>query len=348
MKKINKQISLGRTADGKRIRKWIHADTMADFNQQLFELKKQHEALRNPSDISFKDYSEAWLETYKSHKATNTYMMYARSVNKASGLRFLKIKDITRSDIQAVINKNIDHPRTCQQIALTLKQIFSSAVKDGIIIVNPAEDIELPKYKAKEKKALTERERTILKTVELKPQDRVFLDMLYYFGLRRGEALALTASDFDFKRLLLHINKSIAFNGNNPTIKSTKTQAVRYVPIPESLVPKLKAYLKNCTFNLFTTETGQLMTHSAYVKMWKRIEKAANAAAGGDDSLIAFKIKAHQIRHDYATRLYYVPGISTKKKAEILGHSERLFLELYSHLDSEKEDLEKFQKLMNF
>lgn len=344
-KKINKQVTVGHYANGKRIIKWIHADTLADFRRQEYELKKQYENYEAPVETTFKKYSAQWLETYKANKSTNTYNMYKNALNKASALDAIRLADVTRSAVQSVINANIDKPRTCQTIALTLKQVFHSAIKDGIINRNPAEDVELPKYKAKEKRSLTEAERKLIKTVELQSQDRMFLDVLYYFGLRRGEALALTRSDFDFKRLLLRVNKSVAFNGNTSTVKATKTLAVRYVPIPKQIESKIKRYLDNTeSFMLFTTQTGDIMTHSGFVKMWQRIDKALN----GDAKLNRLTIHPHDLRHDYATRLYYVPGISTKKKAEILGHSEQLFLSLYSHLDSAQEDLETFQSLMNF
>lgn len=348
MKKINKQITLGRDANGKRIIKWIHADSVQDFERQKFELKKQHEAIRNPSNVTFLDYSKQWLETYKSNKSINTYSMYKHALNKCISLNPIRVKDIVHSNVQAVISSYADHPRLCQQIALTLKQIFAVACKDGIILINPALDVELPKYRPKEKTVLTEQQRKIIREVDLQPQDRLFLDLLYYFGLRRGEALALTRSDFDFTALLLTVNKSIAFDGNNATVKATKTQVRRYVPIPEAIAPKLKKALSKCDFIIFQTENGQQITLSGFRRMWDRIQKSVNKAAGGNGSFKAFTLTPHMLRHDYATRLYYVPGISTKKKADILGHSERLFLELYSHLDDKKEDLQTFQKLMNF
>lgn len=348
MKKINKQITLGHDASGRRIRKWIHADSLSDFRKQEFEIRKAFDAVKNPSEETFHAYAAAWVETYKAHKSANTSAMYKRAVAKCRTLDPVRIKDITRSQLQAVINQHIDHPRTCQQIALTLKQIFKSAIKDGMIAINPAEDLELPQYKAREKRALTNEERSIIKTIELAPKDRLFLDILYYFGLRRGEAIALTRSDFDFKRLELKVNKSIAFAQNRPISKSTKTNSGRVVPIPAKRLNKLRNAVEGCDFLLFTTEEGNPMTKSAFRCMWNRIRKAVNEAAGGNENFPVLDISPHDLRHDYATRLYYVPGISTKKKAAILGHQEKLFLELYSHLDSDREDMKKFQKLMNF
>ena len=342
-----KQVSLGYDASGKRIRKWITYSNMADFNQKYNVLQKELEQNRNPSDISFGKYAEKWISTYKAHKEINTRSGYQYSIDKCSGLTTVPIKDITKSDLQKIINDNADHPDTCRKIRLTLRQIFDAAVDDGIISVSPATKLDVPTNKAAEKRALTKQEREAIKTAELKTEDKFFLEILYYCGLRRGEVLALTRSDFDFKELSLSVCKSVAYDKEKPILKDTKTHKTRYVPIPQQKVDEWKKLLQKLPFQLFS-RSGCLMTKAVYRGMWKRIEKEINHQLGAKDGLKLLHITPHMIRHDYATRLYYVPGISTKKKAEILGHSERLFMELYSHLDSEKEELEQFQSAMNW
>ena len=76
MAKYNKQISLGYDSSGKRIRKWAHGETRSELNQNIFNLKKEYEAIKNPSNITFEKYSEKWINTYKSMKSPRTYEMY--------------------------------------------------------------------------------------------------------------------------------------------------------------------------------------------------------------------------------------------------------------------------------
>lgn len=327
MAKLCKQIVLGYDGDGKQIRKRIYADGKRELQNRIDEAKAEYKRLRNPSSITFAVYSEKWLEVYKANRSANTRAMYSYSLNQCSDLRPIPIRDITRTDLQAVINEHTDSPRFCQQIRLTLKQVFNAAIADGHIIVNPADHLELPKYKAKEKRSLTDEERRKIKETELPEQHRLLLDLFYYFGLRRGEALAVRGSDFDFKALLLYIDKSIAFNGNHATVKDTKTHVARYVPIPA-------AFRR-------TLPEGELfpdISASRYHKMWHEISEALGMGW----------LTAHMLRHDYATRLYYAGGISNKKKAAILGHEEALFLRLYSHLDNEQTELENFHANMTF
>ena len=340
---IKKQVCLGRDPSGKRIRKWFYGRSDADINRQVREYERQMEQIRKPSNITFRAYADKWFATYKAHKSINTQEGYRNSIAKCSAIYDLKLHDLCKTDLQQVINANIEHPETCRKLRLTLEQIFDAALDDGIIAVNPASKLEVPKKTVEKKRALTAAEREAIKTVKLRDADRLFLDLLYYCGIRRGEALALTRADFDFKGFLLTVNKSIAFNGEKPTVKDTKTHTARQVPIPTA---KAKEWGKILDGLPFAPYAGYSKT--VFRGMWRRIETAVNAALGGSVSIRAIQLTPHMLRHDYATRLYYVDGISAKKKAAILGHSEKIFLELYSHMDDGKEIMDKFQKAMDF
>lgn len=343
--KISRQIDFGRDPTGKRIRKRISANSQNEFYQKVKEYEEELSRIKNPSAVLFKDYSVKWLETYKAHKAINTYNGYKYAIQKCSELDMLQIRNIKKSDLQKIINDNREKNETCRKIALTLKQIFESAMDDGIIAQSPAAKLDVPRKKAKEKRALTDTERRAIKEADLSDSDKMFLDLLYYCGIRRGEALALTRSDFDFKSLSLIINKSIAFDGEKPILKDTKTHKSRYVPIPQSKVKDWQKTLKNLPFSLFRRDQ---ITKTKFRTMWNRIEKSINTELGAKDGLRILHITPHMIRHDFATRLYYIEGISTKMKAEMLGHQEEVFLRIYSHLDLQKESLKKYQEAMNF
>lgn len=324
--KICKQIVIGYTAEGKQIRKRIYADGKRELERKIEQIRDEQKRVRHPSSITFGAYAERWLTVYKSNRSINTRKMYRYALNQCEAVYGIPLMDVTRTDLQEVITSLADRPRFCQEVRLTLKQIFNTAIADGIVNTNPANGLQLPRYKPKEKRSLTLEERETIKTTALPDRERLFLDLLYYFGLRRGEALALRRSDFDFERLLLTVDKSIAFDSNRPVLKATKTEKARQVPIPSAFV------LPETDEELFPNITATI-----FRGMWRKTESA-----------LGFDVSPHMIRHDYATRLYYVPGISTKKKAAILGHDEALFLRLYSHIDDQAEDMATFQQQMKF
>jgi site-specific recombinase XerD len=70
--------------------------------------------------------------------------------------------------------------------------------------------------------------------------------------------------------------------------------------------------------------------------MWDSITTTLGKAAGEK-----VELTPHMLRHNYCTELcYQVPAISTKMIARLLGDDERMVLEVYSHIQEEKEDLQ--------
>ena len=80
--------------------------------------------------------------------------MYANIIKKnhIEYLEMIKLKDITRSDVQMQINKS-EHTRICEILRMTIKQILDSAIDDGLLYKNVCSKISLPK------RIVSERER---------------------------------------------------------------------------------------------------------------------------------------------------------------------------------------------
>lgn len=343
-------ISIGYDENGKLLRKVIYARTLAELDKKVTEIKYQLQEgsfVKSP-DMLLEDYAKTWLKTYKSNKRTNTVAMYNNIVNKhiIVALGHLKLKDITRSDIQLAVSERSEHYRTCEQFRMALKQILASAIEDKLITFNPCSKIELPDKPRTTKRALTEREKDAIKNANFTPRERCFVYLIFFFGLRREEALAIIPSDFNFKASTLTISRGVIFDGNLGKIEATKnTTSDREIPIPDSIKPFFISYINNLpNFYLITKADGELMTKSSYDKMWASIIKKMNAAVSTDAECKLRQqpisgLTAHIFRHNYATMLYY-SGISIKMAAKLMGHSStKMIMEIYAHLDNEKEHL---------
>lgn len=321
-----------------------------DLEKQVVALKRQVEdgAIVQPTDIAFCDYAEEWLETYKAVRSQNTRAMYQNIIDHhLSYFGNLRLREIRRMHLQLLINNAIDKPRTCQQIVLTVKQIIKCAVADKYLPSGAVDDIclgvEAPRYKAAEKRPLTLAEVAALKRADFTPMEKTFVLILYCCGVRRGEALALTRLNIDLKRSILTVRQSVEFVGNNPRLKDTKSQnGRRSLPILPFLRVQLADYLQSLEGDYLFQTRGGKMTKSSYRKMWGRIIKKMNLAAGGKDGLqVIHGLTAHTFRHNYCTNLcYQVPKISTKKIAALMGDTEAMVLNVYSHIAEEKEDVE--------
>ena len=342
--KYNKQISLGYDMNGKRIRKWIHANSIAELNKKIDQAKMEHQLVPNMSDITFGEYSKRWMAAYKSNRSTQTQNMYTNALRKCRNLDRYPLRSVTKTNCQELVNLTWKTPRTAKIVADTLRQIFRTAVADGIILRNPADNLVIPESQHKTFRLLTSKELDALDRADLDPQDRMFVTILRSFGLRPAEALALQPSDFDFKRNVLTISKALELTGSKSTVKSTKTGKKREIPILIDIIPQLKAYIRDLNgFLLFTKTDGQQHTKSSYVKMSARILKKWNEALGGDQVMnMLANVTMYSFRHRKATDLYYLcqrGSISTKQAAALLGHSEEIFIRTYSHIDPEHEDL---------
>lgn len=342
--KYNKQISLGYDVNGKRIRKWIHASSIAELNRKIEQLKIEHQLTPNASDITFGEYSERWMAAYKSNRSAQTRNMYANALKKCANLDRYPLKSITKTNCQELVNLTWKTPRIAKIVADTLRQIFRTAVADGIILRNPAENLVIPQGQHKVIRLLTTAELDALDRAELDPQDRMFVMILRNFGLRPAEALALQPNDFDLKKKVLHITKALELADGGNNVKSTKTGKNREIPIPDEIIPHLTRYFRSISgFLLFTKQDNSQHTKSSYTKLSARILKRWNESLGGNKNMnLLAGVTMYSFRHRKATDLYYLcqkGSISTKMAASLLGHSEEIFVRTYSHIDPEYEDL---------
>ena len=327
-------IQLGYAEDGKPIKKYLSALTIKELEQKIFEAKNDlNNGLLIADTTLFGAYADKWVEIYKGTKSVQTKAMYVNAIRLLEALRRTPIKEINRSMIQEVINDNSAHPRSCEVMLLTLKQIFKSAMADGLTGKNPCTGITLPRHVKKEKRALTEEERKALRSAVLLPQERILLLALYGIGCRPAEAYALTKSDFDFRSGTVSINKSVQFDGNYPvSVSLPKTDAsIRSVIVSESILRALIHLIdKIPTENILGDSTGKILNKGQYETIFKRIL----LKSGLKDS----DITMYTLRHNFATECYY-NGLSLKECQRQMGHKDyKMVLEVYSHLDSEKEN----------
>lgn len=73
--------------------------------------------------------------------------------------------------------------------------------------------------------------------------ENLFIDILFYCGLRRLEALALTVNDIDFQRREIIINKSLSWIKGTRIKEPKSTCSIRRVNTPNSPMDELKSYI---------------------------------------------------------------------------------------------------------
>lgn len=343
--------------DGSKHRKYIRSTkSSADLEKKVNEFRRQveHEGAAKSAPVTFGVYAQRWLAISKSSKEKNTQNMYRYTLNYFSSINHKFLSDINHSDFQSIINENIDKPRTCRTIKLTFSQIIKSAVRDHLlpksVIDDILSDISLPKYQKPLKRALNELEKQAMKDADLDERKRAFISLLYYCGLRRGEALALTPDDFNWNDNTVSISKVIIYDSNKPLLKAypKSDNGIRIIPLPDDSVKHIKPFVSSCSDSfLFHAENNDMMTAIGYRRMWESIICSMNIALGYDPQQKKKRIEkpiqgltAHAFRHNYCTELCYkVPAISTKMIAKLLGDTEKMVLDVYSHIMENKENV---------
>lgn len=347
--KYSQYITVGFDENGKRIRKHVYGNSQVELARNINAVIEKYKSLGTPPDILFKAYADKWLKAYKSAKEASTYNMYEYAIEKMEMLHYTKLAAVKPIDCQMVINDNSDHYRLCEQIKLTFHQIFKHAIKDGLITQDPSEDLDMPPKSESTQRTLTKKELKAIKKANLSTEDRMYISLLFYLGLRPQEATALMIQDFDLRKKQVTIQRAIGYNKNIPYIKQTKTRNVRILPIPDEFIPMVKSYLKAIKTQkrlyLLSGKSG-LMTKNERNAVWRRIKREINKKLGGTELIdMTNGLRPYHFRHTFCTTCYY-SKISLKKCQYLMGHSSmQMIMKVYAHLDNEKEPIEELKKM---
>lgn len=319
--KYSKQIYLGYSPEGKQIRRRVYGDTLTELKAEERKARADFDLVRNPSEITFGDYAERWLKIYKASRSPSTLYMYRSAFKHCASVWNIPLRKLTRSDYQSLVSACADRPNTANKLSLTLMQILRTASSDGIIPY-PTWRFERIKENKAEQSYLSDEEMIRIFEVELPLRDKLFVRLIGTFGLRPHEAFALSRDSIRGSSLI--IDRAVGYDGNIPFIKTTKNRKTRTLPLPESIISLLSAYIADLRgFYLFANEDGELMTRYQSQRYSRQICDAV-----GINNL-------YILRHTVATKLYY--KISPKLASYYLGHSEQIFISTYSHLDRTKE-----------
>ena len=150
-----------------------------------------------------------------------------------------------------------------------------------------------------------------------------FFQVLYWLGVREGEALALTKDDFDFEKKTVIINKTfqILKNGKEITTPPKTHKSVRIISVPDFLCDEMNEY-----FRMIPDEYGETRIFFMLNKsvLGKYIKKEAEKAG-------VKKIRVHDLRHSHVSLLINM-GYSAVAIAERMGHESIHITYRYAHL----------------
>lgn len=202
-----------------------------------------------------------------------------------------------------------------------LRLILKSAVKHKLIPSNPADGVKADPPPPHIDRILTRDEAAVL-LEQFTRDDRVFVEVLLYCGLRFQEAAGLRRFRVDLMRRRLQVATVQPRKGAE---KRPKTDAgVRPVPLTDDLVVKLSQLIPAPGQELvFTSPQGSRIRYDNWLRrVWQPALKRANLAEP--------QPTPHDLRHTYGSWLAN-DGVPASDIASLMGHGSLRSVERYIH-----------------
>ena len=209
-----------------------------------------------------------------------------------------------------------------------LSAILNHAVKHYELKSNVASKVgPIGKKEAKEMLFWTKDEyRKFADIMMDKPVSYYAFEVLYWCGLRLGELLALTPSDFNFAKETVSITKSYQRFRCEDVITDPKTQkSNRVIAMPKFLCEEMREYLK-LLYGVQPSDRVFTITKSYLHHEMDRGSQAAGIK----------RIRIHDLRHSHVSLLIEM-GFSALAIADRVGHESIDITYRYAHLFPSKQ-----------
>ncbi len=343
------KITVGTLPDGKPLVKYVSGRTKRELEEAKAEARAYYiDGAARREDVLFGKYAMDWYHQTKEPRLSKSSRdNYASMLNKHVFPAFAgrQLRAIQPGEIQTWLNGFSGRGKsTIDQAAATMRGIFGAAFQDGILERDPAARLVLPKAaKPEKRRALTQEERQrILKTVA-SHEDGFFLAVLYYLGLRRGEALGLKWGDFDWQEKMAHVQRDIDFSAPaDQAGGDLKTDASdRYVLILDEFYPTLLSNRGLPDMFVFHTDSGRPLSKATFERKWISLMIAAGIAKPHERKWKTKDLRAewdpvitpHYLRHNYVTMLWEA-GVDPLVAMRLVGHKDyHTTVQVYTHLE---------------
>ena len=258
--------------------------------------------------------------------------------------------------------------RSVKYIYQTIHSALERAVKNRVILLNPAKHVELPKQEKKEMRPFTKEELSLFFKASKEDRHFVIFFLAVSTGMRRGENLGLTWDNINFEKGTIDIKKQLVRSSEQKRLilKYLKTKtSIRTVKVTAEVMELLKNHKKeqnkkklmlgphynqDCDL-VFATDNGTFLEPNNMVsrhfkevikKHNKKIKEKAKKEGLSMEDIKHEKlplIRFHDLRHTYAT-LSLEAGIDLATISKNLGHSSyAITADTYSHMtDTIKSD----------
>lgn len=217
-------------------------------------------------------------------------------------------------------------PSSLKAATVALRHLFSFLRREGLIPVDLAQDLELPKVGLRIPRVMSEQSICHLLTIDYPlteegARDRAIVEMLYGAGLRVSELVQLRLTSFLADERMLRV--------------LGKGRKERMVPLGNAALCALNTYLNGSRPRLlgsrksdflFLKRGGRPLSRFCINQLLLRLARKAG---------LPHRIHPHLFRHSFATHLLH-RGADLRSLQLLLGHADLATTQIYTHVEMDR------------
>ena len=356
------EIFIGIDENGKRKRIYISQDTKKAAEAEAAKIISEINAggFIEPSNETFGDYLERWLESTSATVRPTTVRGYTSMIRKhfIPALGHIPLAKLRPIDLQQYYATALKKgrkdgrgtslsPQTVLHHHRLIHRTLEQAVKWGLLARNVADAAEPPRVPEYNHQTWTADESNrFLRGIRDERLYALYATALMT-GMRRGEVLGLPWENVDLDGAWISVRQALIEIKHQPVISELKSKSSkRRISIPDELVRSLRTHRKQQAEErllfgpdyedhglVFCQPNGRLLhPHNISARKFHRLCKKAGVK----------QLRFHDMRHTHAS-LLLARGVHPKVVADRLGHSNvDLTLNTYSHVvESVERDVAK-------
>lgn len=296
--------------------------------------REQLQKLRADLDMTFTSFVDTYRADMQSRLKENTWETKEHIIRTKLLPYFggRKMCEIQPKEIIAWQNEMINYkdengkaysPVYLKTLHNQLSAIFNHAVKYYDLMQNPAAKVG-NMGKAKNKEMLFWTKQEYLKFADAmmdKPLSFYAFEILYWCGIREGELLALSPSDFDFEKETVTISKSYQRLKARDVITEPKTpKSNRTIKMSKFLCVEIQEYINS----LYKVEPDDRIFPITKHYLHREMDRGSKQAG-------VKRIRIHDIRHSHISLLIDM-GFTAIAIADRVGHESIDITYNYAHL----------------
>jgi integrase/recombinase XerC len=260
------------------------------------------------------------------------------------GVETPALQDVTHLLIREFIAHLLDQRMEKSTIARKLAAIrsfFKFAVREGLVVRNPARMVATPKLAKKIPSIVSAEDLSaFLDGVVATPpnalarrrppgigdqnrllvkRDRAILEMLYASGLRVSELTGLNLADVDRKELMLRVRGKGSKERIVPYGGKAEQALEAYEPVRDGILRKARS--RGDYQAVFLNHHGTRLTQRSVGRILKKYARMFD---------VNWDLHPHSLRHAFATHLL-TDGADLRAIQELLGHSSLSTTQRYTH-----------------